>query len=149
MFQKAKRAVGGRGLRLSDVVQMLKRAVVMLPKVYICIDALDECPPKHLLELLGSMKEVLKESPRTRIFLTGRPQVEEEITRYFATRLTVPVIPKTDDIKSYLENKLRMDPEPIAMSDRLRADILRIIPERVSEMCVGASLVPIPCMILY
>jgi len=148
-FQRAKREVGGRGLRLPSMVQMLKQAVAILPKVFICIDALDECPPKHLLELLGSMKEVLKESPRTRIFLTGRPQVEAEITRYFTTRLTAPVIPKTHEIKRYLENKLEMDPEPAAMSDGLRADILRIIPERVSEMCVGASTVPTPCMILY
>jgi len=29
------------------------------------------------------------------------------------------------------------------------ADILRIIPERISEMCVGASAVPAPCVILY
>jgi len=148
-YQKAKREVGGRGLRLPDMAQMLKQAVAIIPRVFICIDALDECPPKHLLELLGSMKEVLEESPRTRIFLTGRPQVEVEITRYFTTRLTIPVIPKTHDIKSYLENKLEMDPEPIAMSDGLRADILKIIPERVSEMCVGASTVPIPCMLLY
>jgi len=149
VFQKAKGEVGGRGLRLPDMVQMLKRAVSILPQVFICIDALDECPPKHLLELLGSMKEVLVESPRTRIFLTGRPQVEAEITRYFTTRLTVPIIPKTHDIKRYLVNKLEMDPEPAAMSDGLRADILRIIPERVSEMCVGTSTVPILCMALY
>jgi len=94
--------VGGRGLRLPDMVQMLRQAVSILPKIFICIDALDECPPKHLLELLGSMKEVLKEWPRIRIFLTRRPQVEAEITRYFTTRLTVPVIPKTHDIKRYL-----------------------------------------------
>ena len=148
-FQKAKGEVGGRGLRLPDMVQMLKRTVSILPEVFICIDALDECPPKHLLELLGTMKEVLEESPRTRIFLTGRPQVEAEITRYFATRLAVPVIPKMHDIRRYLENKLEMDPEPVAMSHSLRKDILRIIPKRVSEMCVGTSIVPIPCMILY
>jgi len=102
VFQKAKMEVGGRGLRLPDMVQMLRQAVSILPEIFICIDALDECPPKHLLELLGSMKEVLKEWPRIRIFLTGRPQVEAEITRYFTTRLTVPVILKTHDIKRYL-----------------------------------------------
>ena len=42
-----------------------------------------------------------------------------------------------------------MDPEPVAVSDGLRADILRIIPETISEMCVGASAVPIPCMVVY
>ena len=137
-FQKAKTEAGGRGLRLPDMVQMLKQAIAILPRVFIFIDALDECLPKHLLGLLVSMKDILRGSPRTRIFLTGRPQVEAKITRYF-TGLTVPVIPKTHDVKRYLERKLKMDPEPMAMSNSLRADILRIIPERISEMYVGAS----------
>ena len=148
-FRKAKKEVGGRGLRLPDMVQMLKQAVAILPQVFICIDALDECPPKHILELLRSIQDILRGSPKTRVFLTGRPQVEAEITRYFITRFTIWVIPKMHDIQIYLENKLETDPEPVAMSDDLRADILRIIPERISEMCVGAPAVPIPCMILY
>ena len=148
-FRKAKKEVGGRGLRLPDMVQMLKEAIAILPQVFMCIDALDECPPKYLLELLRSLRDILRESPRTRIFLTGRPQVEVEIARYFITRLTVPIIPKTRDIQIYLENKLEMDPEPVAMSDGLRADIIRIIPERISQMCVGASAFPVPCVILY
>ena len=140
-FEKAKKEVGGRGLRLPDIVQMLKQAVIALPLVYICIDALDECPPKHLLELLMSLEDILGESRRTRIFLTGRPQVEAEITRYFTNCVAVPISPKPHDVKRYLEKKLEMDIERDAMSDGLRADILRIIPERISEMCVGASIV--------
>src|SRR5437588_5243030 len=42
-FEKAKKEVGGRGLRLPDMVQILKRSVATLPRVFICIDALDEC----------------------------------------------------------------------------------------------------------
>ena len=148
-FQKAKKEVGGRGLRLPDMVQMLKQAVTKLPQVYICIDALDECPPKHLVDLLVSLKDILQESLGVRIFLTGRPQVESEITRHFPNCVTVPINPKTHDVKKYLERKLEMDTERGAMSDGLRADILRIIPERISEMFVGASIVPTSCMISY
>jgi len=148
-FQKAKKEVGGRGLRLPDMVQMLKQAVTKLPQVYICIDALDECPPKHLVDLLVSLKDILQESLGVRIFLTGRPQVEGEITRHFPNCVTVPISPKTHDVKKYLERKLEMDTERGAMSDGLRADILRIIPERISEMFVGASIVPTSCMISY
>jgi len=135
-FRKAKKERGGQGLRLQDIVQMLKQAVTTLPRVFICIDALDECFPGHLPELLESMGDILQESPGMRIFVTGRPEVEAEIIRYFTTAVIVPISPKTPDIKKYLEKKLEMDPEPDAMSDALRADILRIIPERISEMCV-------------
>jgi len=148
-FQKAKTEVGGRGLRLPDMVRMLKRAIAALPQVFICIDALDECIPKHLLELLGSLKDILQESQRTRIFFTGRPQIEAEISKYFITGVIIPISPRTGDIERYLEKKLEMDTECDAMSDGLRADILRIIPQRISGMCVGGSAVPPLLMILY
>ena len=136
-FQKAKNEVGGRGLRLPDMVQMMKQAVAALPKVFICIDALDECLPKDLLELLVSLKDVLQESRRTRMFFTGRPQVGAEIARYFASSVIVPISPKTHDIERYLRKKLEMDTDRDAMSDTLRSDILRIIPQRISGMCVA------------
>ena len=148
-FQKAKTEVGGRGLRLPGMVQMLRQVVATLPQVLICIDALDECLPKHLLELLVSLKDILKKSPTARIFLTGRPQVKGEVTRFFTTGVVIPIIPKTDDIRRYLEKKLEMDTECDAMSDGLRADILRIIPQRISGMYVAESAALTSCMILY
>ena len=147
-FQKAKRELGGRGLRLQEMVQMLKRAIATLPQVFICIDALDECLPKNLPELLESLKDVCQESPRTRVFFTGRPHVEAEIVRYFTTMVIVPVSPSTHEIKRYLERKLEMDTMRDEMSDALRADILRIIPERISEMCVVVPIVLTPDIIL-
>ena len=141
-FQKAKKELGGRCLRLPDMVEMLKRAIAPLPQAFICIDALDECLPKNLLELLGSLKDILQEAPRTRIFFTGRPHVEAEIIRYFTTGVIVPIGPSRHEIKRYLEKKLEMDTVRDAMSYTLREDILRIIPERISEMCVGTSTVP-------
>ena len=148
-FQKAKKEVGGRGLRLPDMVQMLKQAVATLPRVFICIDALDECLPKHLLELLASLKDILQGSRGTRIFFTGRPQVGAEIARCFTGSVIVPISPKRHDVEGYLEKKLEMDANSDAMSDTLRADILRVIPQRISGMCVVESLVLISCIILH
>ena len=147
-FQKAKNEVGGRGLRLPDMVQMLKQAVTTLPRVFICIDALDECPPQHLSGLLVSLRDTLHESPGARIFFTGRPQVQAEIEKRFTGSVIVPISPKVHDIERYLEKKLEMDTESDAMSDALRADILRVIPQRISGMCVVESLVLISCIIL-
>ena len=148
-FRKAKNEVGGRSLRLPDMVQMLKQAVATLPRVFICLDALDECLPKHLLELLVSLKDTLQESPGTRILFTGRPQVGAEIARNFGTSVIVPISPKMHDIEIYLEKKLEMDVESDAMSDSLRADILRIIPHRISGVYVAESAVLISCIILH
>ena len=72
---------------------MLKRAVSALSQVFICIDILDKCFPKHLLEIFESLKEILLESPRTRIFVTGRPHFEAQTVRYFADEIIIPISP--------------------------------------------------------
>jgi len=137
VFQKGKKEFGGRGLLLADLMRMLRIAIALLPQVFICIDALDECLPKNLLELLASLRDIVRESPTTRIFLTGRPQIEEDIQRYFSKAVVIPISPNIDDIRNYLERRLDRDTEPEAMSDGLRADIMRILVEKISDMCVG------------
>ena len=136
-FQKGKGELGGRGLRLADLMGMLRTAIASLSQVFICIDALDECLPKHLPELLKSLRDIVRESPTTRIFLTGRPHVREDILRYLTKVIVIPISPNKDDIRNYLEMRLAGDADPEAMSDDLRADIVRVILEKTSDMCVG------------
>ena len=54
-FQKGQKEIGGRGLLLADLMQMLRTAIASLPQVFICVDALDECLPKNLPEFLESL----------------------------------------------------------------------------------------------
>ena len=135
-FQKAKKEFGGRGLLLADMIGMLKTIIASLPQTFICIDALDECLPKHLPELLESLRDIVRGSPRTRIFLTGRPHVEGTIRRYFPKAVVIPVSPNTDDIRNYLQMKLDRDDDPEAMDNDLRADIVKVILDKMSDMCV-------------
>ena len=138
-FQAGKMNFGGRGPKLPDLIRMLKIAIASLPQVFICLDALDECLPKHLPDLLGSLRDMVRESPKLRIFVTGRPHVIGDIQRYFAEAVVIPINPNEDDIRSYLEMRLDWDIEPEAMNDSLRADILRIILEKTSDMYVRVS----------
>ena len=133
-FQKGRKEYGGRGLRLAELMGMLKTSIASLPPVFICLDALDECLPKHLPELLESLRNILLESPRTRIFLTGRPHIADDVKRYFSKAVVIPVNPKPDDIRNYVEMRLDRDTEPEAMSKDLRADIVKVILEKISDM---------------
>jgi len=123
-----------RGLRLPDIVGMLKTTISLLPPVYICIDALDESIPKSRQELLESLREIVRESPSTRVLFTGRSHVQEEVKKYFTTVITVSVSPTRGDIRAYLGARLDRDPEPYAMDNDLRKDIMRIIPKMISEV---------------
>ena len=97
-FQKAKKEWGGRGLLRADLMRMLKVAIASRPQVFICIDALDECLPKDLPELLESLREIGRESLTTRIFLIGRPHVREAIQRCLARAVVLPISPNTVDV---------------------------------------------------
>jgi len=73
----------GRGPRLSDIVKMLQSITSELP-TFVCIDALDECAAVHRVKLLDSLKQILEKSPRTRIFIIGRPHNQTEIEKRLA-----------------------------------------------------------------
>ncbi|RPA90141.1 hypothetical protein L873DRAFT_1719264 [Choiromyces venosus 120613-1] len=146
VFEAAKGYLGGTGPRLSQLRQMLKTAIASRDGVFICIDALDEASPEHRFDLLDALREISRESPSVRIFLTGRPFVRSEVKKYFPGIQVISVSPTTDDIKRYLTMKLDKDTLHDAMDGRLREDILRIIPAKISEMYVeiSSTLVDIP-----
>ena len=129
----------GRRPLLPDLVRMLRIAITSSSQVFICIDALDEFLPKDLLELIESLKDIARESPKIKIFLTGRPYIRETIQRYFNMVVAISISPNKDDIRDYLDMRLDRDDEPEAMTKDLRADIVKIILENMSDMCVGVA----------
>ena len=137
-FQEGKKEIGGRELRLADLTRMLRIVIASLPQVFICIDALDECLPKDLPKLLESLRDIVRETPSTRIFLTARSHVKEDIQRYFAKAVVLPISPNTVDIRNYLEMRLDRDVEPEAMDNDLRVDIESGILNKMSDMYVAA-----------
>jgi len=134
IFRQEKKGFGGRAVQILDLIKMLKAMVAPLPEVFICIDGLDECLPNNRRELLESLQDIVRASPTTRVFLSGRPHIRNEIQRYFTGAITIAAIPTTEDIERYLKMKLDRDTTPSAMDDNLRAEIMRVIPRKISQM---------------
>ena len=124
---------GGRGLQLPDMVDTVKKTIRSLRRLFICIDALDECTPNHRRELLESLRDIVRVSSGVRVFLTGRPHIDDEIVGCFSGALRISLSPTYEDIMNYLQMRLNNDTNPHAMDEDLRADIRRIIPEKISE----------------
>ena len=143
-FRERKRAIGGCGPQLIDIVKMLHTITSSQPTV-MCIDALDECVGVERVKVLDSLKQILERSPGTRIFVTGRPHIRAEMEKRFAGRMVNLLVCTTkSDITEYLRIRLGQDEMPDAMNESLEAEILRKIPEMLSEMCVGAMILRIP-----
>jgi len=135
-FQESKVEFGRRGLRPVNLMVMLKIAIASLPKIIICIDTLDECLPNCLPELLECLRDIIQVSPSTRTFLTGRPHVGDDVRRHFTKAVVIPISPKSDDVRNYVEMRLGRNAEPEAMSNDLWADIVWAIMEGVSDMYI-------------
>jgi len=138
-YEDQKKVIGGRGPQLSDIAKMLQ-TTSSERLTFICIDAMDECAPEHRVKILDSLDQVLQKSPGTRIFMTGRQHVQVEIGKRLTGRVaSVAITPRKSDVVGYLHTRLKEDTNPDAMDITLEADILRKIPEDISEMYVEVT----------
>ena len=138
-YEDQKKVIGGRGPQLSDITKMLQ-TTSSGRLTFLCIDAMDECVPEHRVKILNSLNQILQKSPGIRIFMTGRQHVQAEIQKRLSGRVaSIAITPKKGDVIGYLRTRLEEDTNPDAMDDNLEADILRRIPEDISEMYVEVT----------
>ena len=139
-FQGRGKVIGGQRLPLAEIVGCLQDISFSRP-TFVCIDALDEYPPKHRVKLLDSLNKILQKSPGVRIFLTGRPHILGEVEKHLAgSAATRSITPTKKDITIFLRAKLKEDTMLEAMDESLEEEIIQNIPETVSEMYVGMGL---------
>jgi len=135
-FRGQKRVIGGRRLKLSDIVKMCA-TVTSFQRTFICVDALDECVPRHRLEVLDAFGQILHKSPSTRMFMTGRSHIRGEVERGLGERaISISMVSRQDDIGTYLRARLRKDTTPDAMDGFLENDIMKNVLEKISETYV-------------
>ena len=137
-LREQKEAISGRKPQLADIVKMLQ-LITSSQRIYMVIDALDECTAVQRFRLFDSLKEILERSPGGRIFVTGRPHICPEIKTRLSGRVTsISLGPTRDDIVRFLHARLSEDETPDAMDSNLEAEILERIPGTISDMWVAA-----------
>ena len=133
-FRDRGKVIGGKRLQLSEIVEFLQD-IASTRCTFICIDALDECPPGHRVKLLDVLNQILQKSHGARLFVTGRPHIRGEVDKHLTGRaVTRSITPTKNDIITFLRAKLKEDTIPDAMDESLEEEIIRNIPETVSEM---------------
>jgi len=72
--------------------------------------------------------------------VAGRSHIRAETGNHLSGRVTtIQISPKRDDVIKYLHSRLAEDTTPDAMDSILEADILKKIPEDISEMYAEAT----------
>ena len=137
-YRKHKMVAGGRGPQIPEILEMLQTACTS-QRIFICVDALDECAVEHQQAVLESLRKILEKSPGTHLFLAVRSYIRNEIRAQLAgTETSMEIKPNKRDIINYILAKLERDANKDAMNARLREDILTKI-SLVPGMYVGAK----------
>ena len=135
-FKRSKNELDSRELGSAEILTLLISTLRTLKRSYICIDAVDEFLETDRPELFKLLAEITQGSRGTRLFVTGRPHIREEVERYFTGGTEIRIIPSKEDIKKYVSSRLGKDTRRRIMNDSLREEILTTIPEKISEMYV-------------
>jgi NACHT domain len=130
-------------LELGNAGEMLILALQSFDKVYICVDALDECERDHRRNFLEHLSQLLqsRSSTRTCLFLTGRPQIENDVNECLGIEFpdSVRVEANKNDIMKYLSYEISKDPDRKAMNEKLREEILNTIADGSEGMYVSRN----------
>ena len=135
-FEKSRRG-GGKGLRLPEMQKLFVKTIAPLERVYICADAMDELVPQHRSEFLRTLRQIIQEAPKTRLFLTGRPHICGELEKHLTKgACIIHILPDQGDIAKYLSQKMDDDDDrdPDLMTENLRNNIMETMLEKASEM---------------
>ena len=137
-YQQNKR----KNLELSVACEMLVIALQSFRSVYLCIDALDECDSDHRKALLESLRRVMQDS--TRLFLTGRPNIEGDVNNFLQTKspVAVQIIANQHDIEKYVNYCIDEDNNPDIMNDSLREEIVTTISAASQQMYINYERTP-------
>ena len=136
VFEKSRR-VGGKGLRLQEMLGLFLKTVSSLERVYICVDPMDELLPQHRSEFLRALRQIIQEGQNARLFLTGRPHIRGELDRHLPEgAYAIRIVPAQGDISRYLTRKMDDDHarDPDLMTQNLKDDIMKTMLEKTSDM---------------
>lgn len=133
-FTKSKMR-GGQGLHLQDMLKLFVQVIGSIDRVYICVDALDELLPTVRIELLQALRQIIRDTPDARLFLTTRPYIRGELGRYLVKDPhTIKIVANQGEIAIYLNHMMDNDRDPDLMTEDLREVIIETILCKASEM---------------
>ena len=119
-----------------DILALLKMRLQQLECTFICIDAVDELERGVQVQLLEVLREL--DTKNTRIFLTGRDHIEDEIKKrlQIVQQYKIVISASQQDIQEFLGQQIKHDPNPDAMDELLAKDIVDVIMKKCQGMYV-------------
>ena len=120
---------------LDEIFSILHSVSILYPRVYIIVDALDECQVTNgcRTKLLSDVFE-LQSRVRANIFSTSR--YNPEILERFKESISLEIRAKDEDVQTYLAGHMKRLPSFVLSSPDLQSEVKATISKAVNGMCV-------------
>ena len=118
--------------RLDDIIRILKAEVDQYAKVYVVVDALDECEPAYRLRLLTELKAL---QPKLKLMVTSR--YFDAFGADMGIDTDIEILASDDDIKRFVQERVSTTPRLgrwIAADSSLQATIETKVIEAAQNM---------------
>lgn len=121
---------------INHLIQLLEKASAPLKRVFIVLDALDECAQKSRRESITAVRDLASAGSKFSIFVTSRG--EQDIVDVLGN---LPTISLTDeaqsvqvDIRKFIKDKMENHPPLARLDEPLRRDITSTLLEKSKGM---------------
>jgi hypothetical protein len=119
---------------LDEILRVLRSVVTMYSRVFIIVDALDECQVSNGCRARFLSELFSLQTHGANIFATSR--YIPEIVNWFETSVSVEIRATTDDVARYIEGHVGQLPSFVQENQQLREEIKTGISEAVDGMYV-------------
>ncbi|KAL8729051.1 MAG: hypothetical protein Q9166_004968 [cf. Caloplaca sp. 2 TL-2023] len=117
-----------------DLVQVLSSVCHELDRVYIIIDALDECDRKHRVGFLKALEDL---KGCAKVFVTSRPYLKDS---GFQTTLQIEIKAHTADLRKYIDHQIELSDISDDFADVFRNGVVDKVIRSAQEMFLLAVL---------
>ncbi|EHK17626.1 uncharacterized protein TRIVIDRAFT_160183 [Trichoderma virens Gv29-8] len=125
---------------LSKIQKVLHSVVEMFSRVFIVVDALDECQNSNgCRQNLFTELFNLQEKCEVNLFVTSR-FIPDIVDRFTTASISLEIRASTDDIQTYLKNHISQLPILSQQKDELQKEVVTVISEAVDGMFLLAQI---------
>jgi hypothetical protein len=121
----------GTRLDFDEAIEAVRKILESFKRIFLVIDALDECQSDTLAKLLPQLRK-LQDASDLRILATSRPH--ESIADEFKDDLKLQIEADSGDVGHYLNDRLSALPEVVQKTPSLFSDVKRTVINAVDGM---------------
>jgi len=124
-----------RRLQLPKMVKLFIKTIMAVERAYIIIDAVDELPSEDRSQLLGALGQISREASNTRLCLTGRRHICNEIEKHFTDgAYSINLETNRGDIAKHINKEMDAKaPDVDVLTEDATNDIMEGMWEKDSE----------------